>query len=69
MTLLTDDGQCVVDLVHGGGKIPYDMTSFEEIRKAATRIMETCVDAKKNPRDTGRGGYKGGIGMSNILIK
>lgn len=62
------DGKCVIDVVPGARKPSYDISSFEEIRQAATRIMESCVDATPNPRNTGRGGYMGGIGMPLICF-
>ena len=60
---MVGDGKCVIDVVPGAYKAWYDITSFEEIRQAATRIIESCVDATPNPRNTGRGGYIGEIGM------
>ena len=58
LSLLIGDGKCAIDVVHGFNKPKFDFSSFEEIRMAATRIIETCVDATENPQ----GGSLGGIG-------
>ena len=58
--LLIDDGRCVIDVVPGHKTIISEQSSFEEIRVAATRVMETCVDP---PQKVSRGGYVGSVGM------
>ena len=47
---------------YSSGRSPYDISSFEEIRRAALRIMRTCVDVTYRPRDNGKGGFLGGVG-------
>ncbi len=54
----TDDGKCVVDVVHDAHHNG-DSASFHEIRNAAGKVMKWCIDA---PRVPSEGGYVGRIG-------
>ena len=57
---VTGDGKCAIDIVHNNSSAIFDYATFEDIRKAATRIMEHCVE---NRGDGGEGGFVGRIGM------
>ena len=54
-----DDGQCVVDVQHRQGQ-NYDFASFAEIRSAAEKVMQRCIDPINVPAI---GGYIGNVGM------
>ncbi|KAL8904287.1 MAG: hypothetical protein Q9171_007103 [Xanthocarpia ochracea] len=71
MRISSRDGRCAIDIVHGYNALTSDIATFEDIRQAATKAMEGCVE---NPRPgsgepfTRRGGYVGGVGNDGNLI-
>lgn len=55
-----DDGKCVIDVFYGKAG-NHDFASFLEIRNAAEKVMQSCIDTPKEPSE---GGYVGGQGTS-----
>ena len=56
--MVVDDGKCVVDVVLKGDAVS-DYASPFEIREAAERVMQHCVDAPKEPSEGGDIGFIG----------
>lgn len=54
------DGKCVIDIVHRINGPSFDYATFDDIRIAATKIFQTCVDGIGHSK---RGGFIGKVGQ------
>ncbi|KAL9130639.1 MAG: hypothetical protein Q9175_006969 [Cornicularia normoerica] len=60
----SDDGQCVIDVVHRQDHNS-DFASFLEIRHAADQVMQKCIDPPSNPA---MGGFVANVGKHGRLV-